>query len=115
MRWAAPPAKSSTATISSYSKIDVTKTAKILLIAFLAIVAYIAFGNGLFYKVWQEEKTLTKLEAQKKQLEAENDSLRQVLKRLESDIDFIERVAREDLGLVKPGEVVIPLPAEEDE
>ena len=92
-----------------------TKTAKILLIAFLALVAYIAFGNGLFYKVWQEEKTLAELEVQRKQLEAETDSLRQVLKMLESDIDFIEKVAREDLGLVKPGEVVIPLPAEESD
>ena len=90
-----------------------TRIAKILLIVFLALVAYIAYGNGLFYKVWQEEKTLAELEAQRKQLEAENDSLRQVLKRLESDIDFIEKVAREDLGLVKPGEVIIPLPAEE--
>lgn len=92
-----------------------TKTAKILLIAFLALVAYVALGNGLFYKVWQEEKTLTELKAQVKQLEAETDSLRRVLKLLEGDIDFIEKVAREDLGLVKPGEVVIPLPAEEGE
>lgn len=92
-----------------------TKTAKLLLIAFLALVAYVAFGNGLFYKVWQKEKTLTELEAQVRQLQAGNDSLRQVIKLLEGDIDFIERVAREDLGLVKPGEVVIPLPAEEGE
>ncbi len=91
------------------------KTAKILLIAFLALVAYVAFGNGLFYKVWQKEKTLTELEAQVRQLQAGNDSLRQVIKLLEGDIDFIERVAREDLGLVKPGEVVIPLPVEEGE
>ena len=90
-----------------------TKTAKILLIAFLALVAYVAFGNGLFYKVRKEEKTLAELEAQVSQLQAETDSLRHVLKLLESDPDFIERVAREDLGLVKPGEVVIPLPAEE--
>lgn len=92
-----------------------TKTAKILLIAFFALVAYVAFGNGLFYKVWQEEKTLTELEVQVKQLEAETDSLRQVLKLLKGDLDFIERVAREELGLVKPGEVVIPLPAEESD
>ncbi len=92
-----------------------TKTAKILLLAFLALVAYIAFGNGLLYKVWQEEKTLSELKAEVKQLEAETDSLRQVLKLIESDIDFIERVAREDFGLVKPGEVIIPLPAKEGE
>ena len=92
-----------------------TKMTKILLVAFLALVAYVAFGNRLFYKVWQEEKTLTELEAQVEQLEAETDSLRQVLKRLEGDIDFIEKVAREDLGLVKPGEVVIPLPKKEGE
>ena len=92
-----------------------TKAAKILLIAFFALVAYVAFGNGLFYKVMKEEKTLTELEAQVSQLQAETDSLRQVLKLLEGNLDFIERVAREDLGLVKPGEVVIPLPAEEGE
>ena len=92
-----------------------TKTAKILLIAFFALVVYVAFGNGLFYKVWQEEKTLTELEVQVKQLEAETDSLRQVLKLLKGDLDFIEKVAREELGLVKPGEVVIPLPAEESD
>lgn len=92
-----------------------TKTAKILLFAFFALVAYVAFGNGLFYKVWQEEKTLTELEVQVKQLEAETDSLRQVLKLLKGDLDFIEKVAREELGLVKPGEVVIPLPAEESD
>lgn len=92
-----------------------TKTAKILLIAFFALVAYVAFGNGLFYKVWQEEKTLTGLEVQVQQLEAETDSLRRVLKLLKGDLDFIERVAREELGLVKPGEVVIPLPAEESD
>ncbi len=92
-----------------------TKTARILLIAFLALVAYIAFGNGLFYKVWQAEKSLAERKAEVKQLEAETDSLRQVLKLLESNLDFIERVAREDLGLVKPGEVVIPLPTEEGE
>ncbi len=92
-----------------------TKTAKILLIAFFALVAYVAFGNGLFYKVWQEEKTLTELEVQVQQLEAETDSLRRVLKLLKGDLDFIERVAREELGLVKPGEVVIPLPAEESD
>ena len=90
------------------------KTAKLLLIAFLALVAYVAFGNGLFYKVWKKEQTLAELEAQIGQLEAETDSLRQVLKLLEDgDSDYIEKVAREDLGLVKPGEVVIPLPAEE--
>ncbi len=115
MRWVARPERLSIATTSSYSKIDVTKTAKILLIAFLALVAYLAFGNGLFYKVWQEEKTLAELEVQRKQLEAETDSLRQVLKMLEGDIDFIEKVAREEFGLVKPGEVVIPLPAEESD
>lgn len=92
-----------------------TKTAKLLLIAFFALVAYVAFGNGLFYKVWQEEKTLTELEVQVQQLEAETDSLRRVLKLLKGDLDFIERVAREELGLVKPGEVVIPLPAEESD
>ena len=40
------------------------------------------------------------------QLKAVNDSLRQVLWMLENDLDFVEKVAREQYGMVKPGERV---------
>jgi cell division protein FtsB len=34
----------------------------------------------------------------------------EVVTRLRTDPDYIEQVAREDLGLVKPGEKVLKLP-----
>ena len=63
--------------------------------------------------MWEQEQELTVLEAQVGRLEAENDSLRQILDQLDNDMDYIEKLAREELGLIKPGEVVIPLAPEE--
>jgi len=43
-------------------------------------------------------------------LRAETGRLTATVNRLRTDPDFIEQVAREDLGLVKPGERVLKLP-----
>mgnify|MGYP005628397277 FL=1 len=53
------------------------------------------------------------LEAEVGRLEAQNDSLRKILRQLDGDMEYIEKIAREELGLIKPGEVVIPLAPEE--
>ena len=45
-------------------------------------------------------------EHQLAQLEAESDSLKQVVWLLENDLDFIEKVAREEFGMIKPNERV---------
>ena len=86
---------------------------RLFLAAFLGLVAYVAAGDGLLFEVWEQEQELTVLEAQVGRLEAENDSLRQILDQLDNDMDYIEKLAREELGLIKPGEVVIPLAPEE--
>jgi len=41
------------------------------------------------------------------QLEAENAGLREQARRLADDPAAIERAAREDLGLIKPGEILV--------
>ena len=43
------------------------------------------------------------------QLEAENAGLREQARRLAADPATIERAAREDLGLIKPGEILVVL------
>ena len=53
------------------------------------------------------------LETEVSRLEAQNDSLRKILRQLDGDMEYIEKIAREELGLIKPGEVVIPLAPEE--
>ena len=47
--------------------------------------------------------------------ETEIDRLRNRIERLRSDPGMLERHAREDLGMVRPGDVVIELPREGDE
>ena len=42
-------------------------------------------------------------------LEAQNDSLRHRLWQLDNDIEYIEKVAREEFGMVRPGESVYRL------
>jgi cell division protein FtsB len=43
-------------------------------------------------------------------LEAENDRLAQTIDRLRNDPALIEKIAREELGLVKEGEKVLKFP-----
>ena len=83
------------------------------LVGFVGLVIYIAAGDGLLFEVWKEEKELVVLEAEIGRLEAQNDSLRKILRQLDGDMEYIEKIAREELGLIKPGEVVIPLAPEE--
>jgi len=45
--------------------------------------------------------------------ETEIDRLRSRIERLRSDPGLLERLAREDLGMVRPGDVVIELPRDE--
>jgi cell division protein FtsB len=84
----------------------------LFLVAFVGLAIYIAAGDGLLFKVWKEEKELVVLEAEVGRLEAQNDSLRKILRQLDGDMEYIEKIAREELGLIKPGEVVIPLAPE---
>ena len=85
----------------------------LLLLAFAGLVMYIAAGDGLLFDVWQKEQELVVLEADVSRLEVQNDSLKKILRQLDGDMEYIEKVAREELGLIKPGEVVIPLVTEE--
>jgi cell division protein FtsB len=52
------------------------------------------------------------LETRIRTTEAEIDRLHNRIERLRSDPGLLERLAREDLGMVRPGDVVIELPRE---
>jgi cell division protein FtsB len=76
-----------------------------ILLAMIIGWAYIFFtGQGGWLELQQERRILTDLEAEVLMLEASNDSLRNVLWRMENDSAFVERMAREQYGLVLPGE-----------
>jgi cell division protein FtsB len=86
-----------------------------LLLALLAVggaLCFSALGENGLYRIWQKQQELEALEGQVARLEAENDSLRQVLWRLENDLQYVEKVAREEYGMSRPGERVYRLEEE---
>ncbi|NKB65912.1 MAG: hypothetical protein GKR89_02515 [Candidatus Latescibacteria bacterium] len=73
----------------------------------LGLFVYLLLGGeqGL-YRTSQKHRELAALTADIARLESQNDSLRQILWRLEHDLDYVEKVAREEYGMVKKGERV---------
>ena len=63
-----------------------------------------------FLKVRRQRVELARLQGEVSQLAAENDRLDADVKALLSEPKAVERIAREDLGLVKPDDVVLKLP-----
>ena len=80
---------------------------KILLMAILLLVfffAYLFFSGYLdLRKVGQR---LARIEEENKRLIQENKRLEEEIKALERDPFYIEKIAREELGMVKKGEIV---------
>ena len=52
------------------------------------------------------KKELREIEGYKQRLKVENDKLKDYIYLLKNDKRFIENIAREELGLVKAGEIV---------
>lgn len=73
----------------------------------LFILGFAVFGErGLFRLLsLQQQKQALALESER--LQAENDRLREQVERLQNDHLYVERFAREELGMVKPGEFVL--------
>jgi cell division protein FtsB len=79
------------------------------LLLLAGLVYAFAGGEDSIYRIWRKGHELEALQAQVDRLQAENDSLRQVLWKLENDMDFVEKVAREEYGMSKPGERIYRL------
>jgi cell division protein FtsB len=72
----------------------------------VALVLFTAFGErGVFHlwRLWGEKKHL---EEKTFLLQKENDALRERVSRIRHDDLYLEKIAREELGLVRPGEMV---------
>jgi cell division protein FtsB len=82
-------------------------TGLVLLLGWTSVV-----GDGGLFRIRdlraQEARVTTKLGA----LEAENARLRENVRRLNEDDRYIERVARENQGLVRDGETVYRFPSD---
>jgi len=74
---------------------------------FLVALGFLAVsGERGILHVWRLMEDKRKLEAANFALLQENDGLRRKIQRLRHDDLYLEKVAREELGLARPGEII---------
>lgn len=85
---------------------------RIIIAAVCAIFLIITFGRGAMTN-YQLNQKLKRLEGEIAALELRNEQIRADIKQYQSP-EYIERIAREQLGLVKPREIkyIISQPAQ---
>ena len=84
------------------------------LLGLLLLVMFVhdIFGTHGFLAMRRTESEIKKVKADLEQLSKENAVLEQETKDLKSDPRLIEKIARDDLGLARPGEIIIRIPQE---
>jgi cell division protein FtsB len=77
------------------------------LIFFLLLMALlITFGNRGFVDNYLMSKRLAQLKSQTTEITIENNELKKKIILLRNDISYIEMTARNELGMVKKGDIV---------
>jgi cell division protein FtsB len=76
----------------------------------VAAVALLVYGGSGLARVIQMKREVQTLERDIAALREETGRLTKTSDRLRTDPEYIEQLARESLGLVKPGDKVLKLP-----
>jgi cell division protein FtsL len=76
----------------------------------LVMIVHDVFGTHGFLAMRRTQSEIMKVKADLDQLSKENAELAQEVKDLNSDPRLIEKIARDDLGLARPGEIIIRIP-----
>jgi cell division protein FtsB len=83
-----------------------------LLAVFVAVLfVHDVFGTHGFLAMQRKQQEIQKVKAALERVNKENAGLEQDVKNLRTDPHTIEKIAREELGQARPGEVIIKLPA----
>ena len=97
----------------SLSDVDayVRKNARqILILALFALLVHDIFGAHGFIAMRRTQKEIDQVREQIGKLNNENKSLSNQVNSLKTDPKAIERIAREEMGLARPGEIIYKLP-----
>jgi cell division protein FtsL len=73
-------------------------------------VVHDIFGTHGYLAMRRTEQEIKKVNADRERLNKENVQLEEEVKELKSDPRKIETIARDELGLARPGEVIIKIP-----
>lgn len=76
----------------------------------LALLVHDVFGAHGFLAMRHTRNEIEKVQKEIDRLNKENRQLADEVKALKTDPRYIEKIAREDLGLAKDGEVIIKIP-----
>ncbi len=87
----------------------------ILGLALLAVFVHDIFGERGFRAMRRNQREVRQLEQEIEEINEDNRQLAKQVKALKSDPKMIERLAREQMGLARPGELIIRLPAKPQE
>jgi cell division protein FtsB len=83
-----------------------------VLLGLLVLVLFVhdIFGTHGYLAMRRTQSEIKKVQAGLDQLNKENLQLEQEVKELKTDPHKIEKIARDELGLARPGEVIIKIP-----
>jgi len=84
--------------------------ATLLGLLLLALVVHDIFGTHGYLAMRHTQQEIKKVKTDIERLNKENVQLEEEVKALKSDPHKIEKIARDELGLAKPGEVIIKIP-----
>jgi cell division protein FtsB len=76
----------------------------------LVLVVHDIFGTHGYLAMRRTQQEIKKVTKDLDQLNKENSELEQEVRELKTDPHKIEKIARDELGLARPGEVIIKIP-----
>lgn len=85
----------------------------ILGLSMMAVLVHDLFGEHGFLAMRRQLQEKRQLEQEVQQIQEQNRALSDSIRRLKTDPAYIERLAREQHGLARPGEHVFKLPPKE--
>jgi len=83
---------------------------QILGFALLALLVHDVFGPHGFIAMRRTQNEINQIRGQIVKMNDENKSLSNQVTSLKSDPNSIERIAREEMGLARPGEMIFKIP-----
>jgi cell division protein FtsB len=79
----------------------------------LSLLVLSILGERGAFHLWRLRGEKVKLDEENYRLQKENETLRQRISMLRNDNFYLEKMAREDLNLVRPGEIIYRFPSSE--
>lgn len=89
----------------------------VLIGGLLVLVYFFLFGDYGVQRIRKQRQEIVRLEQTVERLQQEQEELKKTIELLKTDPEYIEKIAREEYGLVKEGEIIYKVvpPAHEDQ